>query len=129
MTIFTKIIQHKIPSYKIMEDDFFYAFLDIFPLQKGHCLVVPKIEVDKIFDLPTDYLNTYLSFCAPIAKAIEKTIPCNRVSIITVGLEVPHAHIHLIPFNRVEDLNFNNPKLTFSEQEFLTIQQNIINNI
>lgn len=129
MTIFTKIIQNQIPSYKITEDDFFYAFLDIAPLQKGHCLVVPKIEVDYIFDLPTDYLNKYLSFCTPIAKAIEKTISCKRVSIITVGLEVPHAHIHLIPFNHVEDLNFNNPKISLSKEAFLTLQQNIINNL
>lgn len=129
MTIFSKIIQKQIPAYTIAEDDFFYAFLDINPLTKGHCLVVPKVEIDKLFDLPDNYLGLYLLFCKRIATAIEKTVICNRVSIITVGLEVPHAHIHLIPFNRVEELNFSNKKLQLTKQEFEDIQQHIISHL
>ena len=99
MTIFSKIIAGEIPSYKIAENEKFFAFLDIFPLKKGHTLVIPKIEVDKIFDVPDEYLADLLVFAKPIAKAIEHCFPCNRVNIITVGLEVPHAHVHLIPTN------------------------------
>ena len=110
MSIFTKIINKEIPSYVIKESDLFYAFLDIFPLQKGHVLVVPKIEIDKIFDLPDQYLSELLVFAKPIAKSIEKTFSCNRVSIVTVGLEVPHAHVHLIPMNEASDIEFSKPK-------------------
>ena len=117
MTIFSKIIAGQIPSFKIAESDKFYAFLDISPSAKGHTLVVPKIEVDKLFDLPDDYLDGYLTFCKPIAHAIQKAYSCNRVNIITIGFEVPHAHIHLIPMNRVSDMNFANPKLSFSKEE------------
>jgi len=126
MTIFSKIIAGEIPSYKIAESDKFYAFLDIFPLQKGHTLVVPKIEVDKIFDLSDEYLSKALTFAKPIAQAIEKAFACNRVSLVTVGLEVPHAHIHLIPINEPSDINFNNKKLQMSKEEFVEIQRNII---
>jgi len=126
MTIFSKIIQGEIPAYKIAESDKFFAFLDIFPLQKGHVLVVPKIEVDKIFDVPTDYLAEILVFAQPIAKAIEASFPCNRVSMVTVGLEVPHAHLHLIPINEANDINFQNPKLQLDEEAFKAIQQKII---
>jgi histidine triad (HIT) family protein len=129
MTIFSKIINGEIPSYKIAESDKFYAFLDIFPLQKGHTLIVPKTEVDKIFDVPDAYLNELMQFTKPIAKAIEQIFPCNRVSMVTVGLEVPHAHIHLIPINEANDINFANPKLQLSTEEFQQIQQLIISKI
>ncbi len=126
MTIFSKIIQGEIPAYKIAENDLCFAFLDIFPLQKGHVLVVPKIEVDKVFDLPDNYLSELLVFAKPIAKAIEDSFPCNRVAMVTVGLEVPHAHLHLIPINQAEDLNFSNPKLQLSKAELIAIQEAII---
>jgi histidine triad (HIT) family protein len=126
MTIFSKIIQGEIPAYKIAENELFFAFLDIFPLQKGHVLVVPKIEVDKVFELPDNYLSQILVFAKPIAEAIVACFPCNRVSMVTVGLEVPHAHLHLIPMNQVEDLNFANPKLQLSKEEFIAIQEAII---
>ncbi len=126
MTIFSKIIQGEIPAYKIAENELFFAFLDIFPLQKGHVLVVPKIEVDKVFELPDNYLSQILLFAKPIAEAIAACYPCNRVSIVTVGLEVPHAHLHLIPINQAEDLNFSNPKLQLSKEALKAIQAAII---
>ena len=126
MTIFSKIIAGDIPSYKIAENDKFFAFLDIYPVRKGHTLVIPKIEVDKIFDVPDEYLRELLLFAKPIAKAIEKTVRCNRVNMVTVGLEVPHAHVHLIPTDRLSDMNLGNDKLKFSKEEFTKIQQDII---
>lgn len=126
MTIFSKIIQGDIPAYKIAENELFFAFLDIFPLQKGHVLVVPKIEVDKVFELPDNYLSQILVFAKPIAAAIAACFPCDRVSIVTVGLEVPHAHIHLIPINQANDLNFANPKLQLSKAELIEVQEAII---
>jgi histidine triad (HIT) family protein len=129
MTIFSKIIAGKIPSYKIAESEKFFAFLDIFPVQKGHTLVIPKIEVDKIFDVPDEYLAELLVFAKPIAKSIEKSFACDRVSMFTVGLEVPHAHVHLVPINRTHDMNIQNPKLKLSEAEFKEIQQKIISNL
>lgn len=126
MTIFSKIIAGEIPSYKIVEDEQFFAFLDIFPLVKGHVLVVPKIEVDKFFDLPEDYLGALLLFAKPIAKAIEKAFDCNRCGISVVGLEVPHAHLHLLPINSADDLNFTNDKLKLSKEELQESQQKII---
>jgi histidine triad (HIT) family protein len=126
MTIFSKIIQGDIPAYKIAENELFFAFLDIFPLQKGHVLVVPKIEVDKVFDLPDNYLSQILVFAKPIAAAIAACFPCNRVSMVTVGLEVPHAHLHLIPINQADDLNFANPKLQLSKEELIEVQEAII---
>ena len=126
MTIFSKIIAGEIPSYKIAESDLFYAFLDIFPLQKGHTLIVPKIETDKVFDLPSYYLAEMLVFAQPIAKAIEASFPCNRVSMLTVGLEVPHAHLHLIPINEAKDIDFAGPKLGLTKEEFITIQETIV---
>ncbi|MCW3109551.1 MAG: family hydrolase [Segetibacter sp.] len=129
MTIFSKIIAGEIPSYKIAENDKFFAFLDIFPVQKGHTLVIPKIEVDKIFDVPDEYLAELLVFAKPIAKAIEASIRCNRVNILTVGLEVPHAHVHLIPTNHPRDMHLENPKLKLSKEEFTEIQQRIISEI
>jgi histidine triad (HIT) family protein len=123
MTIFSKIISGEIPSYTIAENELFVAFLDVFPLVKGHVLVVPKIEIDKIFDLPEAYLSAILLFAQPIAKAIEKTMDCKRCGISVVGLEVPHAHIHLVPINTANDLNFTQPKITVDKEEMLSIQQ------
>src|SRR6476646_6880797 len=117
MTIFSKIIAGEIPSYKIAEDSRFYAFLDIFPLREGHTLVVPKVETDRFFDLPADYLKEILVFAQPIAKAIEKSFDCNRCGISVVGLEVPHAHLHLVPINNANDLNFTRGKLKISTEE------------
>ena len=129
MTIFSKIISGQIPSYKIAEDDKFFAFLDIFPLRKGHTLVVPKTETDKFFDLSKDYLSELLVFAQPVAKAIEKSFDCNRCGLSVVGLEVPHAHLHLIPINNANDLNFNQPKLKLSEAELKEVQEKIIRNL
>ena len=129
MSIFSKIIAGEIPCYKLAENEHFIAFLDIFPLRKGHTLVVPKIEVDKLFDVPDAYLSGLLTFAKPIAKAIEKAYPCDRVSILTVGLEVPHAHVHLIPMNRTEDMNLLNPKLSLSKEEMQEVQQRILDNL
>lgn len=129
MTIFTKIIKGEIPSYKIAENDKFYAFLDIFPLVKGHVLVVPKIEVDQFFDMPEEFLSGILSFSQPIAKAIEKSFDCNRCGISVVGLEVPHAHLHLVPINEADDLNFTRPKLKLSAEELKEVQSLILSNL
>lgn len=126
MTIFSKIIAGEIPSYKIAENNKFFAFLDIFPIVKGHVLVVPKTEVDKIFDLGDDYLSELLVFAKPIAKAIEKSFPCDRCGIEVIGLEVPHAHVHLVPINSSDDLNFTRHKLKLSTEEFKEIQKKIV---
>jgi len=126
MTIFSKIIAGEIPSYKIAENENFYAFLDIFPLVKGHVLIVPKIETDKFFDLSENYLSEILLFAQPIAKAIELLFPCNRCGISVIGLEVPHAHLHLMPINSADDLNFSRPKLSLSTVEFQAIQGLIV---
>jgi histidine triad (HIT) family protein len=126
MTIFSKIIAGEIPSYKIAENDRFFAFLDIFPLVKGHVLVVPKTEVDKIFDLPESYLSEMLVFARPIAAAIEKAFDCKRCGISVIGLEVPHAHMHLIPINSSDDLNFTRPKLSLSKEELESIRDRIL---
>jgi histidine triad (HIT) family protein len=125
MTLFSKIIAGEIPSYKIAESEKFFAFLDIFPLQKGHVLVVPKMEVDKIFEVPDDFLAELLIFAKPIAKAIEQSFPCNRVGMVTIGLEVPHAHLHLIPINEAKGIEFSQPKLKLSKEEFEAIQKSI----
>ena len=129
MSIFSKIINGEIPSYKIAENENFYAFLDIFPMTKGHVLVVPKVEIDKIFDLPENYLAEMMLFAKPIAKSIEQSFPCNRCGISVIGLEVPHAHMHLIPINSADDLNFTREKLKLSTAEFQEIQQTIISNL
>jgi histidine triad (HIT) family protein len=126
MTIFSKIIAQEIPSYTILENDRFYAFLDIFPLVKGHVLVVPKIETDCFFDLSADYLAEILVFAQPIAKAIEKAFPCNRCGISVIGLEVPHAHLHLVPINSADDLNFSRPKLQLTTAELKAVQLAIL---
>jgi len=126
MTIFSKIIAGEIPSYKIAENKRFFAFLDIFPLVKGHVLVVPKTETDKLFDLSDDYLSEMLLFAKPIAHAIEKAFDCNRCGISVVGLEVPHAHVHLIPINSADDLNFTRPKLKLSPEQLKEVQETIV---
>ena len=129
MTLFTKIIQGNIPSYKIAESEKFFAFLDIFPLQKGHTLIVPKLEIDKIFDVPDTYLAELLLFAKPIAKAIEASFECNRVGMVTVGLEVPHAHVHLIPINHAKDMEFSGPKLNLTSEEMIAIQNEIVSKL
>ena len=123
--MFSKIINGEIPSYKIAENDKFYAFLDIFPLREGHTLVVPKIETDKFFDLSSELLSEILLFAQPIALAIEKVCPCNRVGISVVGLEVPHAHLHLVPIDSANDLNFTKSKINMSTKEFEEVQRRI----
>ena len=129
MTIFSKIIAGEIPSYKIAEDENFFAFLDIFPLVEGHVLVVPKIETDKFFDLRDDYLSKILLFAKPIAHAIEKAFTCNRCGISVIGLEVPHAHLHLAPINNADDLNFTRGKLKLSPAELEAVQKKILANL
>jgi histidine triad (HIT) family protein len=124
-TIFTKIIKGEIPCYKIAENNDYFAFLDINPLRAGHTLVVPKREVDYIFDLDDDYLAGMIIFSKRIAEAIKSAFPCNRIGIAVLGLEVPHAHIHLVPMDTMEDINFKNPKLKFSPEEFKEIAAKI----
>ena len=121
MTIFSRIIAGEIPCYKIAEDDRFFAFLDINPLSKGHTLVVPKVEIDYLFHLKDDMLSGLTLFAKKIALAIEKSVPCVRVGVAVIGLEVPHAHIHLIPFTHESDMNFKNPKLKLSPEEMTEI--------
>jgi len=117
-SIFTNIVQGEIPSYKIAEDEQFYAFLDIHPLAKGHTLVIPKNEVDYLFDLDDELLAGMTIFSKRIAGAIEKVIPCARIGVAVLGLEVPHAHIHLIPINSEADISFSRPKLNLSQEEY-----------
>ncbi len=124
-SIFTKIVNGEIPSYKIAEDEHFYAFLDIFPLTKGHTLVIPKKEVDYIFDLDDATYTGLMAFSKKVAHAIEKAIPCLRVGVAVLGLEVPHAHVHLVPLQTEGDLNFSNKKLELSQEEFLEITEKI----
>ncbi len=124
-TIFSRIIAGEIPSYKVAEDDKFYAFLDINPLAKGHTLVVPKREVDYIFDLEDDELAAMHVFAKGVAKAIQKAFPCKKVGEAVIGLEVPHAHIHLIPIQKESDMIFSNPKLKLSGEEFAEIAEAI----
>lgn len=120
-SIFTKIINGEIPCYKIAETKEYFAFLDINPLHKGHTLVVPKVEIDYIFDLPIDTYNGLFAFSKRIAAAIEATIECNRIGVAVIGLEVPHAHIHLVPINNVHDLNFKKPRVELNKEEFTEI--------
>jgi histidine triad (HIT) family protein len=128
-TLFTRIIAGEIPSYRIAENDKFYAFLDIFPMRRGHVLVVPKTETDRFFDLADDYLSEILLFAKPIATSLEKAFPCDRVGISVIGLEVPHAHLHLVPIDGADDLNFTRRKLKLDEAEMKAIQQKIIFNL
>ena len=126
MTLFSKIIAGQIPSYKIAENEKFFAFLDIFPLTDGHVLVIPKIEIDKFFDVPDEYLAEMLLFAKPIAKAIEKSFKCNRCGMAVVGLEVPHAHLHLVPINNIDDLNFTRGKVKRSPEQLKAAQEKIM---
>lgn len=126
MTIFSRIIAGEIPAYKIAESDKFFAFLDIFPLREGHTLVVPKVEVDEFFDMTENYLSGILVFAQPIAKAIEKAFPCNRCGISVIGLEVPHAHMHLVPIDNSDDLNFTRHKLKLAPEQLKAAQEKII---
>jgi len=119
-TIFSRIVAGEIPSYKIYEDERYYAFLDIHPLARGHTLVIPKVETDYLFDLEDDLLGGMMVIAKKVARAIDKTMDCKRVGIAVLGLEVPHAHIHLIPINSLYDIEFSKPKLSFSEKEFRT---------
>lgn len=128
-SIFTKIVNGEIPSYKIAENYRFYAFLDINPIAKGHTLVIPKREVDYIFDLADDELADMMVFAKHVAVAVKKAIPCVKVGVAVIGLEVRHAHIHLVPMQKEGDLNFKNPKLSLSDAEFRDIQNSIIDNI
>jgi histidine triad (HIT) family protein len=125
-SIFSKIISGEIPSFKIAEDEHFIAFLDSSPIVKGHVLVVPKCEVDKLFEAEDVYLTSILLFAKPIAKAIEMSMPCKRCGLSVIGLEVPHAHMHLVPINTADDLNFTRPKLSLSTSELKEIQEAIL---
>jgi histidine triad (HIT) family protein len=124
-SIFTKIMAGDIPSYKVAENEFAYAFLDIRPLAKGHTLVVPKLEVDKLFDLPVDHYRALWDFAYQVAHAMELVLHCNRIGVTVIGLEVPHAHIHLIPIRGEADMNFAMPKLQLEAAEMQSIAQKI----
>ena len=124
-SIFTKIVNGEIPSYKIAEDNYYYAFLDIHPLAKGHTLVIPKKEVDYLFDLDNETYLGLQAFTKKIAIALKKAIPCKKVGVAVLGLEVPHAHIHLVPMQSENDINFSNPKKKFTPEEFEEIRQSI----
>jgi histidine triad (HIT) family protein len=127
-SIFTRIINGEIPCYKVAEDENYFAFLDIFPLAKGHVLVVPKKEIDYLFNLDDDLLAGMMVFAKKVAHAIEKSVPCVRVGVAVIGLEVPHAHIHLIPLKHIEDINFSRPKLKLEKEELEQIAATIRNN-
>ena len=124
-SIFTKIIKGEIPSYKIAEDDNYFAFLDINPLAAGHTLVIPKKEIDYLFDMEDDLLAGMMVFAKRVALAIDKSIECKRVGVAVVGLEVAHAHIHLVPINTIFDIDFNRPKLKFTKEEYSEIAEKI----
>lgn len=128
-SIFTKIIRGEIPSYKVAESDKYYAFLDIAPLQKGHTLVVPKQEEDYIFDLSDEELAGMMVFAKKVAKAIQKSVPCQRIGVAVLGLDVPHAHIHLVPLQQGNDLNFSNPKKEFPKEEMQACADLIASNM
>lgn len=128
-SIFSRIIAGEIPCYKIAENDNFFAFLDIFPMREGHTLVIPKAEIDKAFDLNDNYLAEWMLFAKPIAKAIERSFSCNRCGMSIIGLEVPHAHMHLVPIDSADDLNFTRPKLKLSHEELKDAQAKIVANL
>lgn len=127
-SIFTKIVNGEIPAYKIAEDDKFLAFLDVNPNAKGHTLCIPKQEIDKIFDMDDELYIGLMKFSKKIAIALEKTVPCKRVGIAVVGLEVPHAHVHLIPLNEMDEMRFHN-KVSLSKEEFETLANDIRSNL
>ncbi len=124
-SIFTKIVSGEIPSYKIAEDEKYLAFLDIFPLKEGHTLVIPKKETDYIFDIEDEVLGGLFVFAKKVAKAIKKAVPCERIGVAVVGLEVPHAHIHLIPINHVGDIDFTQPKIKLTQAQLADIAEKI----
>jgi histidine triad (HIT) family protein len=126
-SIFTRIIRGEIPCYRVAEDDRYLAFLDINPLREGHVLVVPKVEVDKFFELPEDVLAGIMPFAQRVARKIARVIPCDRVGVSVVGLEVPHAHVHLIPIDHVSDMDFARPKLGLTPEQFTAIAERIRN--
>ncbi|MCB0481877.1 MAG: HIT family protein [Flavobacteriales bacterium] len=128
-TLFTKIIKGEIPSYKIAENEFCYAFLDIYPLQKGHTLVVPKTEVDQFFELDDHMIKELMSFSKQVAKGIKKAFSCHRIGSAIIGFDVPHAHVHLIPINKTSDMNFANEKLQLTTDEFEQIAAQIRKNL
>jgi len=124
-SVFTKIINKEIPSFKLAEDDYCYSFLDINPLKKGHALVVPKVEVDYLFDLEKSTFNHLLDFSRQVAIAIKKVVPCKRIAVVVLGFEVPHAHIHLIPIDHEEDIVFSNPRVKLSRDEMASVAHEI----
>ena len=128
-TVFSKIAAGEIPSYKIAEDEEFYAFLDIHPFTRGHTLVIPKAETDYLFDIEDESLGRMMIFAKKIAIAIKKAIPCKRIAVAVVGLEVPHAHIHLFPIIKEGDVHFGNPKLKLTTEEFMSIAESIKNEL
>jgi len=128
-SIFTKIINKEIPSYTILENENFISFLDINPLTLGHCLVVPKKEIDYLFDLDDVFLNEILIFSKKISSSLIRTVDCNRVGVSVIGLEVPHAHVHLIPINNENDMNFSNKRIEMSSEDFADLQSRIIKNL
>ena len=128
-TIFSKIVNGEIPSHKIAETDDYYAFLDIFPVRKGHTLVIPKAETNRFFDLEDQDIAGLMVFAKQIAKAIKKTFPCDRIGMTVIGLEVPHAHVHLIPINTLQDMSFEQPKLKIEHSELAKIANQIKANL
>ena len=128
-SIFTKIVRGEIPSYKVAENDRYYAFLDINPLVEGHVLVIPKEETDYLFDMSDDDLGGIMAFTKKVAKAIQRAILCKRVGIAVIGFDVPHAHIHLIPMQGIQDIDFSRPKLKLSQEEFQLIATRISGNM
>ena len=128
-SIFSRIIAGDIPAHRILEDDRFLAFLDIMPLAEGHTLVIPKVEVDYLFDLDDDILHDILPFSRKVAAALSKTVPCARVGLSVIGLEVPHAHVHLVPLNSMDDLNFTRPKLQMEQGELAALASRIRQNL
>jgi histidine triad (HIT) family protein len=126
-SIFTRIVQGEIPCHKIAEDERFLAFLDINPLREGHTLIIPKVEVDYLFDLDDELLSGMLPFAKEVARKIKSVVPCDRIGVTVIGLEVPHAHIHLIPIDGVHDMEFSRPKLKVSQEEFAALAQRIRN--
>jgi histidine triad (HIT) family protein len=128
-SVFSKIVAGEIPCYRVAENELFLAFLDVNPLQKGHVLVIPKAEVDYFFDLDDNTIAAFNVFAKKVANALKLAMKCERVGVAVLGFEVPHAHMHLVPMNGMNDLNFSNPKLTFSKDEMANIAQTIRDNI
>lgn len=126
-TLFTRITKGEIPSYKIAENEFCFSFLDIKPLARGHALVIPKLEIDYLFDLPDEVLQQMICFSKRVAIAIKQVVPCTKVGMSVIGLEVPHAHIHLVPIHAIYDMNFSNARLSFTEEEYIETASEISN--